>query len=35
MICIHDHYQKPLLMLYTDLEVLTTTKNQQNVKADI
>ena len=35
MNCIHDHYQKPLLMLYIDLEILTTTKNQQNVKADI
>lgn len=45
--CIHDHYQKPLLkkkqnktkkpllMLYIDLEILTTSKNQQNVKADI
>ena len=35
MNCIHDHYQKPLLMLYIDLEILTTSKNQQNVKADI
>ena len=35
MNCIHDHCQKPLLMLYIDLEILTTTKKQQNVKADI